>query len=91
MDGLQFMAACRLGRKNIVNILINRRKIDLHAKDKSGRTGFMLAFSNGHKDIVQLLLECSEAEDIDISTEHEELSDEMKVFINMFGSKQQKM
>ena len=31
----------------------------------------MLAFSNGHKDIVQLLLECSEAEDIDISTEHD--------------------
>ena len=52
----------------------------------------MLAFSNGHKDIVQLLrLECSEAEDIDISTEHEELSDEMKVFINMFGSKRQKL
>ena len=75
-----------------MNLLINRRKIDLHAKDKSGRTGLMLAFSNGHKDIVQLLrLECSEAEDIDISTEHEELSDEMKVFINMFGSKRQKL
>ena len=63
-----FMTACRFGRKDSVNfILVNRRKIDLNARDNSGRTGFMLAYSYGHKDVVELLRGYSTAMNIDIS------------------------
>ena len=63
-----FMTACRFGRKDSVNfILVNRRKIDLNARDNSGRTGFMLAYSNGHKDVVELLRGYSTSMNIDIS------------------------
>ena len=63
-----FMTACRFGRKDSVNfILVNRRKIDLNARDNSGRTGFMLAYSYGHKDVVELLRGYSTSMNIDIS------------------------
>merc|ERR1711894_863524 len=45
------MVACHFGRKDIVKwILDNRKEVDLNAQDNSGRTAFMLACSNGHKD-----------------------------------------
>ena len=47
----------------------------------------MLACSNGHKDVVELLLEYSKSKDIDTSTGREELSNEMRAFIEMHQCK----
>ena len=86
-----FMMACHFGHEdNVKWMLDNRKKMDPNAQDSSGRTAFMLACSNGHKDVVHLLLEYSETKNIDISTGREELSNDMRGFIDMFHTTRQK-
>ena len=57
------------GRKDVVKLLLNHqaRIIELRTKDICGRTPFMFACKNGHKGVVQLLLEHSKDVDTYIS------------------------
>ena len=46
-----FHFACRYGRKDVVEMMVNNAdffKIDLKAKDKDGKTGFQYAVDNFH-------------------------------------------
>ena len=58
------------GRKDVVKLLLNHqaRIIELRTKDICGRTPFMFACKNGHKGVVQLLLEHSELQKMSILT-----------------------
>ena len=61
--------------------------IDLEATNNDGKTGFMLACSYGHKDVVKLLLENSRAKNIDIFCGREDLSEDVRVLIDMHQTK----
>ena len=53
--------ACKSGKTEIVKLLLEEEEIeDINAIDQSGGTAFMWACLNGHKDVVQLLLDNSE-------------------------------
>merc|ERR1711884_127495 len=55
------MLACYNGRIEIVKLLFNRFgiKLRLNARDYMGRNAFRLACVEGHKNVVQFLLNCS--------------------------------
>ena len=79
-----FMLACIFGRKDIVQILLDNleRNIDLNARNQWGETAFICACNWGRKDVVKLLVQHSKTKGIDISTGTEDLSDEMRLFID---------
>ena len=56
--------------------------MDLNARTYRGHTAFMIACIYQRKDVVKLLVEHSKTKGIDISTGQEDLSDEMRLFIN---------
>ena len=63
------MAACSLGRINIVEMLIDKSvplQLDLTATF-SGLTGFYLACRGGHTNVVELLLDKSESVNFDLT------------------------
>ena len=78
--------ACTNGRKDIVQLLLgSKRNIDLNEFEFTahGRgTALTIAFHNGRTDIVKLLVQHSKTKGIDISTGQEDLSDEMRLFID---------
>ena len=78
------MIACIHGHKDVVQLLLDNseRNIDLNARNRWGETSFIFACKYGHKDVVKLLVEHSKTKEIDISTGQEELSDEMRAFID---------
>ena len=52
--------ACKIGEAKVVKLLLEQRDSEengLNIKDECGRTPFMWACHNGHKDVVQLLLD----------------------------------
>ena len=86
------MRACVNGHKDVVQLLLDHSdKVELNAKDVNGSTAFILACQqrflfatprwNGLKDVVKLLVENSKAKSIDILTGQEELSNEIRAFI----------
>ena len=58
-------------------------RIEVNAKNNDGSTAFIIACKRGHKDIVELLLECSEIDGIDVSG-YKDLPQEMKGFIDSY-------
>ena len=72
-------------------LLMLFRDADLIAKSNGRVTAFMWACRIGHKDVVKLLIGCSEAKGIDILSGQEKLSDEMEVFIDMHQEAHHKM
>ena len=55
--------ACEIGETKVVQLLLERcnpEECGLNIKDEKERTAFMAACRNGHKDVVQLLLDYSE-------------------------------
>ena len=58
-------------------------RIEVNAKNNNGSTAFIIAGKWGHKDIVELLLECSEIDGIDLSG-YKGLPQEMKGFIDSY-------
>ena len=55
-----FHLACSRGRKNIVEMIIDKAKsckIDLTEKDSLGRTGFQQAKDYGDNDVVNIIKE----------------------------------
>ena len=59
----KMLEACKSGETKVVQLLLERfnsEESGLNSKDKIGMTGFMWACYNGHKDVVQLLLDHSE-------------------------------
>ena len=59
--------ACKNGETKIVQLLLERcnsEESELNIKDEHGTTAFMWACSNGHKDVVKLLLDYSEGIDL---------------------------
>ena len=60
----------------------SERNIDLNARDNYGWTAFKIACNNGRKDVVKLFIEYSKTKEIDILTGQEELSVEMRAFID---------
>ena len=64
-----FIIACKEGRTDNVNLLINSTKefgIDLNARDENAWTVFMLACKEGSTEIVQLMVNSSKEFDIDL-------------------------
>ena len=64
-----FLAACSLGRINIIEMLIDKSvplQLDLTATF-SGLTGFYLACRGGHTNVVELLLDKSESVNFDLT------------------------
>ena len=56
------IVACRNGETKVVQLLLERynpEEIGLNIKDKFGTTPFMASCDDGHKDVVQLLLDHS--------------------------------
>ena len=53
-----FMLACRNGDREMVSLLLEDSRIDVHKRHRSGWTGFMHAYWNGNRDIVSVLSEC---------------------------------
>ena len=65
--------ACKSGETKIVQLLLeccNSEKSGLHSIDEYGYTAFMWACQNGHKDVVQLLLENSERIELNAISNH---------------------
>ena len=56
-----FMIACLHGHKNVVQLLLDQKNIDLNTKTNRGYTAFMWACENGHTSVVKLLLNHSES------------------------------
>lgn len=48
--------AARNGHAEVVSILLSKSTIQLHVKNKMGRTALHLAAANGHKELVSLLI-----------------------------------
>ena len=55
------MIACLHGHKNVVQLLLDQKNIDLNTKTNRGYTAFMWACENGHTSVVKLLLNHSES------------------------------
>ena len=56
----KMIEACKSGETKVVQLLLeycNSEEIGLNTRDEHGRTSFMWACWNGHKDVVQLLLD----------------------------------
>ena len=65
----KMLEACKSGETKVVRLLMERcnsEESGLNIKDKYGRTPFLWACYNGHKDVVKLLLDHSEG--IDLNT-----------------------
>merc|ERR1712062_597540 len=79
-----FMIACRYGHKDVVQLILDNseRNIDLNARTDGGSTAFKIACCYGRKDVVKLIIEHSKTKEIDILTGQEELSVEMRAFID---------
>ena len=61
--------ACQYGATAIVELLLehsNRLCLDFNAKDKLGKTAFMIACRNGYENIVKLLLDNSVSKNISL-------------------------
>ena len=59
----RMLEACKSGETKVVKLLLERcnsEESGLNIKDEYGMTAFMIACWNGHKDVVQLLLNHSE-------------------------------
>ena len=59
----KMFVACKCGETKVVELLLERFTCEengLNIKDEDGFTAFMVACQNGHKDVVQLLLDNSE-------------------------------
>ena len=61
------IAACAKGKTIIVKLLLHSTNIDWNKKDCSGWTPLMYASSNGHTDVVNLLISYSEEKNIDFN------------------------
>ena len=59
-----------------------RLQIDLNARDNDGWTAFIIACQFRQRNVVKLLVQHSKTKGIDISTEHVNLSIEMRRFID---------
>ena len=79
-----FIHACYNGHKDVVQLLLenSERNIDFNARNNWGWTAFICACKMGRKDVVKLLVQHSKTKGIDISTGTEDLSDEMRLFID---------
>ena len=77
------MLACKNGRTNVVQLLLDNSEmnIDLNARDNDGWTAFIIACQFRQRNVVKLLVQHSKTKGIDISTGQEQLSDEMRLFI----------
>ncbi len=51
------MCASRKGRKEIVEMLLQDKRIEINKQNKEGNTALMLASEEGHKEIVEILLQ----------------------------------
>jgi ankyrin repeat protein len=58
--------AVKSGRKNVVELLLSAKAVDVNVKNKYGRTALIEALSRDHKEIVQLLL-CTGKVDVSVS------------------------
>ena len=58
------MVACRGDKIDVARFWIEKNVVDINAQNKYGDTALMLASQNGHKDVVQLLLEKNAIVDI---------------------------
>ena len=78
------MEACYNGRKDVVQLLLDNseRNFDLNARNTAGWTAFVMACKCGSKDVVKLLVEHSKTRGIDMSNGQEQLSDDMRLFID---------
>ena len=61
------IAACAIGKTIIVKLLLDATNIDWNKKDCSGWTPLMYASSNGHIDVINLLISYSEEKNIDFN------------------------
>ncbi|XP_046549385.1 protein fem-1 homolog A-A-like [Haliotis rubra] len=50
-------SACLVGDAEVVNYVLSQRTVDITDKVRCGRTAVMLAAENGHKDVVELLVD----------------------------------
>ena len=53
-----FIEASYNGHTEVVSLLLQDSRIDVHKRHRSGWTGFMHAYWNGNRDIVSVLSEC---------------------------------
>ncbi|KAL9473864.1 hypothetical protein ACSS6W_008244 [Trichoderma asperelloides] len=51
------LSAAEKGHEGIVKLLLDRGRVDPNSKDKDGNTPLYLAVKNGHRPIIELLLE----------------------------------
>ena len=70
----KMLEACKSGETKVVQLLLERfnsEESGLNSKDKIGMTGFMWACYNGHKDVVQLVLDHSERIELNARSKNE--------------------
>lgn len=48
--------AAENGHSEVVSILLSKSTVQLHVKDKTGRTALHLAAANGHRELVSQLI-----------------------------------
>ena len=56
----KLIEACRHGKFEVVKLLVERTNTKLNVRDNDGRTALHWACRKGHKDVVQLLMNCQD-------------------------------